>query len=193
MSDLYGMDYQGGMDRPPLVPAAASTASAASGSTTAGSLASGSRAVASVNVNVNATQLAARSSASDLSSLTSSVAPPLTKKRKATSAVKKPREKKPLPPQLLAFRFEHRHKLLFSQELNERDQENPGPHQVAKCLETNGNHENLPESSQRLIVPDHPTAGVIRWDLAKLSSDQIRQMTANFGVKKHGSASNFLC
>jgi len=94
---------------------------------------------------------------------------------------------------LATFHFEHRHKLIYAQETNSYNAENPGPYQVAKHIDTRGNYDLLPDNHKKYAVDNHPETGDIRWDLGKLTSDQIQQLTANFGVKKQGSASSFQC
>jgi len=113
----------------------------------------------------------------------------------SSAPTKKKREKKlvPLPPQLLAFRFEHKENLAMELEADKNNKEDPQVVQVARCIDVRGDPNSLPPDVQKWVVMTHDVEGKIRWDLSKLRSEQIRQLTANFGARKHGSATNCAC
>ncbi|CAB9521941.1 hypothetical protein SEMRO_1252_G256220.1 [Seminavis robusta] len=97
----------------------------------------------------------------------------------AAGATKKsatvPRKPVELPPKVAAFRYEHKSRLELGEELNKRSKDNPGPFTVAQYIvfgsESRGNYE--------------------KFEIDKLSCDQLRKLAVNFGCKGVSSAGKF--
>jgi len=99
----------------------------------------------------------------------------------------------PLPPQLAMFRFEHCSNVVHAQEVDKNNKQNPSATQVAKHITCRGDWKNLTSDQKKWIDNNKCADHTICWDLAKLRSEQIRQLTFDFGVKKRGSASSCTC
>jgi len=99
----------------------------------------------------------------------------------------------PVPPQLAVFRFEHKSNLVFVQETDKNNKENPSAAQIAKHIACRGDWTALSKDNKKWVATNKSTNHTICWDLVKLQSEQIWQLTFNFGVKKHGLASNCTC
>ena len=82
---------------------------------------------------------------------------------------------KDLPPELLGFRFEHRHRLHCEEELDTRNKTDPGPHKVAKCIIAGQDEKEK------------------KWILDDLTSAQLRKLMINFGCKGAGTKTKFQC
>lgn len=111
-------------------------------------------------------------------------APPAKKKRKAKKSEKEATSKKksaatvrrvnPLPPQLEAFRCEHKKRLKFK-EAEDPDPKNDAPVRIADSITTGSMAKN----------------NFVEWKLSELKLDQLRRLATNFGCKGQGSASKF--
>jgi len=102
---------------------------------------------------------------------------PLEEEPPQKKARKKKQPPKELPTQLLAFKCEHRHRLVIGEEMNPLDKENPGPFRVA----------------QTITVGREGQASYKVFELDKLTSHQLRQLAINFGCKGGGSKTKFNC
>ena len=93
---------------------------------------------------------------------------------------KKPKNRavpKDLPPELLAFKCEHRARMVIGEEMDTANKEDPGPCHVA----------------QTITVGKEGQANYKSFDLNKLTSYQLRKLAINFGYKGGGGKKKFDC
>jgi len=84
---------------------------------------------------------------------------------------------KDLPPELMAFKYEFRHRMVITEELNPLNKENPGPCRVATTV----------------TVGKEGQSNYQAFELAKLTSSQLRKLAISFGCKGGGGKTKFDC
>jgi hypothetical protein len=103
-----------------------------------------------------------------------------TSNKKAPNKKTQPRKHHPLPPQLAAFTYEFKDKIIFAME------ENPD------IKKGKGGDIGPFKMVVKAITGSHTKQTYKEHDLAKLKSEQNRQFALNLGCTKVGSLSKFL-